>query len=430
MAYISQALPRRAGLSWRQLEWWGAGLALLLQSDALIPLLMMGPDGDLGEPEKALLRLVALPPYMIAIVLLVRARGHALRALASNLPLLALMLLPFLSTLWSDSPSITLRRAIGLLLSMQLGYLLALRFTPRQLLLLTGAVVGLCLALSLALALAAPGLAFMPDGTGLRGAFTHKNGLGRMACLGVLLAAALLRDPDRRLHRGGLALIGPALACLALSQSATAMVSAALAVGLVGFYTLLGRLQGLARAVLILLALQLTAALLLWLDLYLVPFLDALGKDATLTGRVPLWAELDPDIGGRLWLGYGYEAFWTPGNFELWRIWEKIGWQAPNAHNGWRQTLLSLGLPGAALLGLAVARGLWQGGARHCAAPAEGWLWLNVLLGTNLLINLTESSLMLQNDMLWILVTAAMAMIALHRNADRPQQDRRPSTQN
>ncbi|WP_118138612.1 O-antigen ligase [Oceanicella sp. SM1341] len=408
-------------LSWRGFEWWGGGLALFLLSEAVLPLLVMGPAGALSAQQMAQLRLVALPAYLVTAVLLWRHRRLFLwRALPGNLPLLLLMALPFVSVLWSISPSVSLRRAVGLLASMLLGYLLAMRFGPRQLLVLVGLVAGLCLAASLLLAALAPELGRMPAETALRGAFTHKNGLGRMACLGAMLAAALLLDPDRALRRGGLLLLGPALACLVLSQSATALLSAGMALGLAGVYALLARWRGLARILLVLVVVQVVAALLAWLSFSLVPFLEAIGKDATLTGRIPLWHELAPEILARFWTGYGYEAFWTPGNEALWRIWAAVGWAAPNAHSGWREVFLSFGLPGVALLALALLRGLRQGAALHCARPEEGWLWLNVLPGMVLSINLTESSLLIQNDLLWILLTAALTMFSLHRGSVRP----------
>ncbi|MGV8988312.1 MAG: hypothetical protein ACOH2H_18735 [Cypionkella sp.] len=66
-------------------------------------------------------------------------------------------------------------------------------------------------------------------------------------------------------------------------------------------------------AILILLAPQATVVILLSLDLLLVPLLEALCKDATLAGRVPLWAMVDMCIAERPWLGYAYQAFWMPG---------------------------------------------------------------------------------------------------------------------
>lgn len=413
-----QLVPASRSRDWitqRNFEIWGAAAALFLLSGALFPLLLMGHSGSLDASQKSLLRLLSIPPYVFAIVMLVRYRTLAYLALRQNLLLAMLMVLPFVSILWSISPSITLRRSVGLLLSMAIGYVLSIRFSPRQLLVVVSGVLGFCIALSLLVIAVAPGLGLMPGDTAWRGAFTHKNVLGQIASVAVVLAGALILDPDRHLRRGGLVLLGPSLTCLVMSQSATSMFAAVIAIGAACFYTVLARTSGLARTVLVLIVIQISAAFLIILAAYLVPLLHLIGKDATLTGRVPLWALVDQYIAARPFTGYGYEAFWTNGNVAMWRIWVTIGWEAPNAHNGLRQSLLNFGLVGTVLLGLTFVRAIWQGSVLHAAAPHEGWLWMNVLLVMMLSINLTESQMMLQNDLLWILLTAFMSMFSIYR---------------
>lgn len=416
--------PRLGRLTWRRLEWWCVGLALTLQSGAFFPLWLMGPDGDLNDAQKARLRLVAVPAYLISIMLLWPHWAVIVQAVRRNLLLVALMVLPFVSMAWSISGSLTLRRAVGLVLSMLLGYLLAIRFTPRQLLLLIAMVLAVCIGASLVVAAAMPRLGFMPGESTMRGVFTHKNGLGQIACLAVVMAAAMIWDSDRRLHRFGLVMFGPSALCLVMSQSATALLAAAVALAMAAFHVPLARRAGLPRTVLVLISLQFVALVLLWLDTELLSFLRALGKDATLTGRVPLWAEVDRDINARLLTGYGFAAFWSDNNPEAWRIWGQIGWQAPNAHNAWRESLLDFGLIGPVLLGTILGRAVWQVSVLHCAAPRAGWLWLNAFLALVLTISLTESSVMGQNELMWILTTAIVLMAGLHR----PDPSRRAQT--
>jgi exopolysaccharide production protein ExoQ len=146
------------------------------------------------------------------------------------------------------------------------------------------------------------------------------------------------------------------------------------------------------------------------LSQFLVPMLEALGKDATLTGRVPLWDLVKEQITHRFILGFGYQAFWTEGNADVWRIWELIGWQAPHSHNGYYEITLGLGLVGAMALAAVVSRAAYQGAMLHCSRPNDGWLWFNVFLGVFLVLNLTESMTLNQNDLFWILfATSAIA---------------------
>jgi exopolysaccharide production protein ExoQ len=81
--------------------------------------------------------------------------------------------------------------------------------------------------------------------------------------------------------------------------------------------------------------------------------IQLLGKDPTLTDRTLLWAELlKVDINPLL--GTGFESFWLGERF---RSFAASHWWAPNeAHNGYLETYLNLGLVGLFLLiGLLIA---------------------------------------------------------------------------
>lgn len=400
-------------LHWRSLEWGGAAIAIFLLSGAVFPLLLMVRNGELGDTERGILRLLQLPVIAITLILLARHLRPLLLALRRTLPLVLLSLMAFASTFWSISPSISLRRAVALIASILLAYLLAIRFTPRQLLVLFSSIIGLCVGLSLLTAIVAPQIAFMPDGTGMRGIYTHKNVLGWAACLGFILAIGLIADVGRKFVTHGVLLLTASTACLLLSTSSTSLLAAVCGLILFGFYALLRRTSGLARAVLILVALQLAAILLLFLGEFLVSLLESMGKDATLTGRVPLWALVDGYIAQRPWLGYGYQAFWTPENHASLKIVETLQWTPPHAHNGYRDVLLNFGMLGLVLLMATVVSAIRRGAALHCNAPTSGWAWMNVTIGVMLVLNLSESNFLAQNDIQWLLMMTVVAIFAL-----------------
>lgn len=404
----------RPSINWRTAECWGAGVALFLQTGAVFPLLLAEVDGTLSDAAKTLLRLLCLPAYAFAALILLQNIPQLVIALRRNLLFPLVLALPFLSVLWSVSPSTSLRRAVGLLFTVLFAYALAIRFTPRQLLLIVFASFGTCVFLSAVLLVAAPNLAHMPFDSGIRGIFLHKNSLGWYACVSLLLSTALLMDGTPELRRTTVILWATGSVCVLVSGSMTAVISAISACGLFAFYSLLPRARGAARIVVILIVLQLSAGLLLWLHAYLVPFLEALGKDATLTGRVPLWEMVDSQIASHLLLGFGYQAFWNDANGEAWAIWSQIRWQAPHAHNGYRDTLLSFGMGGAILFTLVVVRALHQGAALHCRDPKFGWLWLNVFTVVFLVMNMTESMFLIQNDALFIVFATGIIMVSLY----------------
>lgn len=403
---------------WRLLEWWGVAICLFLQTGGVFVMLALGPEGELSDAARAKLRLLSLPVYLIAAVLLSPHRGQLLAAVRRNLPIVALLAVPFLSVLWSVGPSISLRRAVGLLGSVALSYLIAIRFTPRQIMLLVALAIGPAIVLSLLMIGVSPRLAFMPESHELRGVFVHKNVLGRSAVLACIAAAAIAFDGSLGMRRGGLLLLAASIAALLLSQSVTALFTGIVALSLVWPYALLARCRGRDRVLVALLILQVAAAALIFLDQLLVPLLEALGKDATLTGRVPLWHLVDMRIERRLLLGFGYQSFWTTGSPDAWAIWGAVGWMPPNAHSGYRETLLGTGLVGFTLLLVVTARATWQGASLHVGDPEGGWLGLNLFVGSFLVMNLTESMFMLQNDIYWTLfMSCAIAFSLRHREA-------------
>ncbi|WP_017969301.1 O-antigen ligase family protein [Rhizobium leguminosarum] len=400
-------------ISWRAIECWGAGISLFFQAGAFLPLILSDADGTLSESAKSTLRLPCFPVYAFTIVILIRNFPQFLTALRRNLLVPLILVLPFLSTLWSIAPQTTLRRAIGLLFCVLLSYVLAIRFTPRQLLFLLFVTLGTCSVLSVIISLVSPALASMPDGA-MRGVFIHKNVLGWYAALTILVATAVLIDGRLGLRRTAFVVLAAGMVCLASSGSMTAIIATSVAYCLIGFYSLLQRSSSIGRVVIVLFFIQLALGILISLHEFLVPALEALGKDATLTGRVPLWELVDREISDRWFLGYGYQAFWTTANPEATHMWLKLGWPAPHAHNGYRDILLSFGIMGMIPFVLMLPQAIRQGAVLHCHDTQYGWLWLNVLTIMILVMNLTESIFFVQNDAIFILFTAAIIMFSLY----------------
>jgi O-antigen ligase len=79
-----------------------------------------------------------------------------------------------------------------------------------------------------------------------------------------------------------------------------------------------------------------------------------LGKDATLTGRVQLWHYVKQEILARPIRGWGYSAFWSTGEAD--RIRAAVGWDPPNAHDGFLDAILGLGFVGLIILIAGLAR--------------------------------------------------------------------------
>jgi O-antigen ligase len=77
--------------------------------------------------------------------------------------------------------------------------------------------------------------------------------------------------------------------------------------------------------------------------------ISGLGRDPTLTGRTELWKEIW-DMGKNSIIGVGYDSFWL--GERLWTLWEKHWWKPNEAHNGYLEIYLELGITGLFFFGM------------------------------------------------------------------------------
>ncbi len=386
---------------------------LFVSTGAVLPLLVMGEAEGLAAEDAAVLRLT-LVPILVLAPLVVALHGPQVAAVLLREPWLSsVLLLALLSTLWSVAPEVTGRRAVAFAAYGLLGVVVALRWTGRELLERLLQLALLLLVASLAFQLLAPGLATMADGS-WRGAFTHKNGSGQAASFAVLV---LLLARRHRLVRAipAAAALAVALVLLVASRSATSLLVTAIAAG---GLLLLGRdgLPMLARAAIVSFAGAGLALVSLWSLLEPERAVQLLGRDPTLTGRVQLWELVLARIAERPWLGWGFHAWFTvPGHLDY--LLSTLGWVPPNAHNGYLEVTLGLGLVGMALtlwlLAVALGRALALL-ARGDRLLAETAL---VLLGAHLIRNLVESELLQQTGLGWLLLVALLVRTRLAGNA-------------
>jgi exopolysaccharide production protein ExoQ len=138
-----------------------------------------------------------------------------------------------------------------------------------------------------------------------------------------------------------------------------------------------------------------SAALLLLAAVVFSPeaVLNTMGRDTSLTGRMPLWQAISGIIAERPFLGHGYSGFWDATSPAVQDLWQRVGWQAPDAHNGYLDIMIQLGVVGAALYALIWARiiHLALQARRSRTLPAATWVLLVMLV--NILVNLDEGPL-------------------------------------
>lgn len=393
-----------------RVERWFAGLALIVFANAIFVVLLRGSDLDRivqveGDAE---LRLpLILVDGIIAALLLFRLNRIA-PFLFSNWVHLLIVGVAILSTLWSVEPEVTIRRSVALAGTSAFGLYLAWRFTFSECILLLAWSLSMCAVLSIAFVVLLPDVGVMPGAFfegAWRGVFIHKNILAyNMVWAVTALVLAVVTQERRRT----MFIVGIVLTVFVVIQARSAGALVVLAtLGPMLFIATLLRRGNFALAIFA--AISMATALLtgsLMLDNW-GQVLQLLGRGSTLTGRVGVWNTIWTMIQERLWLGYGYGAFWIGLRAESIRA--LLGWVPAHSHNGWLELWLNLGLLGVALVAssflaalLIVLHRLAKRGDRESAAYL---VFLMVIFTTNLV----ESRLMQQNALPWVIYVMVTA---------------------
>lgn len=350
---------------------------------------------------------------------------RVLAAMRVSWPLMALAILAIISTSWSIDPAVTLRRSVVLLGSTVYGIYLGSRYSTTEfqkvliqsfLLLLAGSVAALAVL---------PAYVVDPSHTSaFRGLTQHKNLFGEYMGIFLLLAISY-RPKQGPVAKAGLILLGAGM--LVASQSGTSVLSAAATIAVLPVLLLL-RFTVKQRVPLAAGALALLGAAAFFGSQQITALLDLLGKDRTLTGRSVIWEMVLAAISRKLWLGYGFDAFWQGLKGDSLMIVVSAGWLVPHSHNGYLEALLGLGVVGLALIAFCTLR-LAKDGAGYLRANrgAEG-LWPLAFLIYFLVHATGEPSLLTRDSLSYLLFVAMSTSLALDRKvAKNPSLTREDS---
>jgi O-antigen ligase len=140
--------------------------------------------------------------------------------------------------------------------------------------------------------------------------------------------------------------------------------------------------------------------------------LALVGRNTTLTGRTDLWNAVLVAILRHPWLGYGFNAFWAGMQGGSYSVLLSVGWYVRHSHNGFLDLSLDLGLLGLATFaaGYVVLSKRALQIVRRVPGPAA--YWFCAFLCLMLLYNLDESSILMQNNIFWILYTSTAVNIS------------------
>lgn len=295
-----------------------------------------------------------------------------------------------MSTLWSVEPSITLRRVVLQALIVVAVALPSL--TARN---ARAGVTALFWVLVIAAGLNAVAVATMPPTSlGHAGIYPHKNELGVVAALMVLLGLWGLFAGAFKERLLGLPLAVLGITFLIVSKSKTSLGLALLvpfmALAVLAATRLL-RWSPSVTVPAIFSAVTLVYLVGVWSwvwDFHAVAL--ALFGDPTLTMRTDIWSFAYEMASQRPLTGYGYEVFWGAGPGSPNQIHgEGFVRKVVHAHNGYLDVTVHLGLIGLALVLTMVLYALQQAGRRATREPGATFAHLSIVIFL-MLYNLLE----------------------------------------
>lgn len=395
-------------------------LAFLLGEQAT-SLTVSADQMGVTSPEGNVTKQAILASIYAGIGLLLVARTRASEWTAIGLPLTLLLALCFVSVAWSDLPSLTLRRSVALLGTFALGTYAGLRLDEHRISRVLLASSWVVLLASFALAALMPAYGFDPEGR-LRGVFAHKNGMGSFAALSMLVALVylpLVRPGRSRVLHLSLAL--PCTVAIVLAGSVTPTIALFFALAVLILQARYG-VRACVVPLLAVVAIGLLAPLFAWKfgDVALL-----LGRDSDFSGRTRVWLFCLEFLERNPVFGYGYSAFWVSPAALLFERWS--GFPVPNAHNGYLDLAIGVGIPGAALAVAAVVRVIWKHSVLGRESGVHSGSFTAGLLAFLLVMNINENTLINGNGVfsmlfVYLVVRGNMAVRTPIDEGDLPAQ--------
>lgn len=345
------------------------------------------------------------------VLILVLRHYRTIRArLATARWTIAFAILVLVSTLWSQDPSITGRRAVGFVLATLFALYFANRYSLQGQVKMLWQLMILLSVLSIIFAVFAPKFGLSQD-TGERagdwmGVFTQKNACARAMCFAIALALA-----RGKRDLAGFASIVLFLFVLFMTRSRGGWAVAVAFFGLYVFLKVLNKFDAVGRRILAATFGIVATSGAVLVFVFADKLLPMIGRDSSLTGRTAIWQQVWLAIWERPLLGYGYSAFWLGPKGRSFDIVAAVGWMVPHAHNGLLEVWLEVGGIGLTLLCISYL-GAWH---RLWPSIVSGDIrrisWLIYLLFLTFAWNLEETSLLIFSGIFWVLYVAAISNI-------------------
>lgn len=329
-----------------------------------------GATIEQGNPMR---RFAVIGFAVFALVLASRTRSMARRGipnpsgvsanggdLSMLIPIVMFLMVAAASALWAEDSGLVAKRIIVFLCLGAAAWAVARAWPLSDI--LTFTMVSCLTMLGVSLALEVVRSQFHPlDGQYRLMGLAHPNGNATLCAAVIFCALASMRLMPQHRRTYVLVMIG-AFGLLFLTRSRTSILALVATLGIVSLRVMpKRRVLGVGLIV---------VAVALAIGVYGAGAIDSvkhallLGRQestadlGTLTGRTELWSELLTYSASRPLLGYGFEGFWSPMHTASVSL--ALGWVIPDAHSGYVEMLLDLGIIGLVLFVASLLSGLFH----------------------------------------------------------------------
>jgi exopolysaccharide production protein ExoQ len=358
---------------------------------------------------------IAIPGIAYSIVvwlLLINAKRivwHALQM--KTITLLALFTI--CSALWSQDPFRSAYNGGFYLIETLFAFYLVEKFDPEEILnivMMAGVSISV---LSLIMVFLFPNIGVVHsarDGMAWCGLFTDRTSTGK--CMVFFLSPAIVFRRRSSPYQHAIYILLLSIMVF-MAHAATARVISLLYVALMASITISSKFG--RRSALLISGMFLGVGVLIaCVGIQFLPrLLEALGRNATLSGRTEIWGLVLGSIAKRPLLGYGFYAFWQGLQGESANIIVGAHWMFGYAHNGILEICLQLGLIGTALFFVTLfqaIRNAWFCLRNGCPPGVE---WYIGLITLTIVYNIDESTVLWPIDLSSVLYIVACCGLAL-----------------
>lgn len=356
---------------------------------------------------QAVITLIRFSVWGMSTILVCIFWKSTIITVSRNILICILTVLAFLSFIWSEFPDFTLSNARDIWMMTSFGLYFAIRFSMKEQVQLVASTLLIGSILSTILALGYPDIGIHgADGLvehlgAWKGVYGHKNGLGSMMVLSSLTFFLLPKENSNFYKCVGLIF---SIFLMVLSTSKTSLVLSFVLILIIILYKNF-RWQGKISVIFTNIGILILGCVTVLVLTYWIELLTSLGRDPSLTGRTPIWGYALTRLMERPLLGYGRGAFWAPNSQYAVEAGEVIGsgWIAPHAHNGFVDLALDVGLIGLSLFLISYFTiFIWALNQAYATKNPEK-LWSLVYLTFLAMNNVTESCLLYQANLYWVL---------------------------